>query len=220
MSGGYMIVLIGGIKGGTGKTTIATNLAVLNSHLGRRTLLVDADDQGSASDWADQRETLSTTRINFPTITLTGKNIHQQINKFKPDYDDIYIDTGGRDTINQRSALTCANCFLIPFRPRSYDVWTINKVKKIVLEIQVINPTLKVIVCITQGDAKGKDNEDSLQILSEVPDFQCVTTFIGNRKTFANTATQGLGVWEIDKNIKAKDEMLALHRAIHHSDIY
>ena len=46
-----MIVLIGGEKGGTGKTTIATNLAALRAMAGRDVLLVDTDPQGSASYW-------------------------------------------------------------------------------------------------------------------------------------------------------------------------
>ena len=39
-----MIYTLGGIKGGTGKTTIATNLAIMLSRAGRDVLLVDADD--------------------------------------------------------------------------------------------------------------------------------------------------------------------------------
>ena len=51
-----MIVLIGGEKGGTGKTTIATNLAALRALAGRDVLLVDTDPQGSASYWASSRD--------------------------------------------------------------------------------------------------------------------------------------------------------------------
>ncbi len=212
-----MIVVIGGIKGGTGKTTISTNLAVVNARLGRRTLLVDADDQGSSSDWADQREGFiyKDKLHDFPTISLGGNNIYKQINKIKGDYDDIFVDTGGRDTISQRSALTCADCYLIPFKPRSFDVWTIGRVKDIIQEIKTINPNMKVVVCINQGDPQGVDNEEAFKILSEVPEFKCMTTFLGHRKAFANAAAQGLGVWELDKDIKAKDEILAVHSAIY-----
>jgi chromosome partitioning protein len=51
-----MIITIGGIKGGTGKTTIATTLAVMLSKKGRDVLLVDADDQGTATDFTNYRE--------------------------------------------------------------------------------------------------------------------------------------------------------------------
>ena len=46
-----MIVVVGGIKGGSGKTTVATNLAVLRASGGHDVLLVDADDQETASDF-------------------------------------------------------------------------------------------------------------------------------------------------------------------------
>ena len=51
-----MILVVGGIKGGSGKTTLATNLAVLRSLYGYKVLLVDADEQKSVSDWMEQRE--------------------------------------------------------------------------------------------------------------------------------------------------------------------
>jgi chromosome partitioning protein len=220
-----MIIVIGGIKGGSGKTTLATNLAVCNVQKGRKTLLVDADDQGSSSDWADQRESfyksegvdglVDPKEFSFPTISLSGKNLYQHVLKLKNDYDDIFIDTGGRDTVNQRSALVIANCYLIPFKPRSFDVWTVGKVKEIIHEIKTINPELKVVVCINQGDFRGMDNEDAFKILAEVPEFKCITTFIGHRKAFSNAAAQGLGVLELDKDQKAKDEILAVYDAIY-----
>ncbi len=209
-----MIVVVGGIKGGTGKTTLATNLAVLNASLGRSTLLIDTDEQRSTSDWADQRASQET-KVKFPTISLVGKNIHEQIMKFVDGYDDIYIDAGGRATMSQRSALTIADHYLIPFKPRSFDIWTIGHIKNIIDEIKVINPNLKVTVCINQGDARGTDNVDALKILCEIPEFHCLATFIGHRKAFSNAAAQGLGIFELD-DVKAKDELLAVHRAIYH----
>lgn len=44
-----MIITVGGIKGGSGKTTVATNLAVIRANDGRDVLLIDADDQETAS---------------------------------------------------------------------------------------------------------------------------------------------------------------------------
>ncbi len=209
-----MITVVGGIKGGTGKTTLATNLAVISQLLGLKTLLVDADDQRSASDWADQRESHFKEGSNFPTVSLSGKNIHQQISKFKKDYDRIIVDTGGRDTMSQRSALTCADLYLIPFKPRSFDVWTIGQVKEIINEIIFINPRLKVIACVNQCDSRGADNEDAFKILDEVAEFKCVYTMIGNRKVFSNAAAQGLGVSEMN-DAKAKEEIARLYHTIY-----
>lgn len=212
-----MITVVGGIKGGTGKTTLATNLAVISMHLGKRTLLIDADDQKSASDWADQREVTLQDKesVGFPTICLGGRMAYLQIQKMKDNYDNIIVDTGGRDTESQRSALTIADCYLVPFKPRSFDVWTIGKVQDLVEKTKIINPNIRVIVCINQADSKGTDNEEALKILSEIPDFKCATCFIGHRKAFSNAAAQGLGVFELDKDAKAKDELMDLHRVVY-----
>lgn len=211
-----MITVVGGIKGGTGKTTIATNLAVLNSINGRKTLLIDADDQRSASDWADQRSLLiSFGRSFFPTIALTGKSIHNSVNKMKEDYEEIVIDTGGRDTVSQRSALTCADVYILPFKPRSLDVWTVGKVKELADEIRTFNPKLKIFAFINQADPKGTDNEDALQILKDETDFFCLPVNVGYRKAFANAAAQGLGICEITSDTKSISELYILHRAIY-----
>src|ERR1700683_2160942 len=70
-----MILVVGGIKGGSGKTTIATNLAVMRSCSEGRVLLIDADEQKSATQWSSQREE-KVTPTEFPTIELSGKNLH------------------------------------------------------------------------------------------------------------------------------------------------
>ena len=128
-----MIVVIGGIKGGSGKTTIATNLTVLRSASGKKVLLVDADEQKSASSWSQQRE-LENLQTSWVTIQLAGSAIRSQIQKMVNDYDDIIIDVGGRDTTSQRSALTIADSFIVPFQPRSLDIWTLGSVKNLISE--------------------------------------------------------------------------------------
>jgi chromosome partitioning protein len=122
-----MIIVIGGIKGGSGKSTLATNLTVIRALEGKRVLLVDADEQRSASDWAEHRESLGIT-TPWTTVQLIGSSVRSQLFKMSSDYDDVIVDTGGRDTTSQRSALTAADIFLAPFQPRSLDVWTVGKV--------------------------------------------------------------------------------------------
>ena len=130
-----MIIVVGGIKGGSGKTTLATNLTVMRAAEGRKVLLIDADEQRSASDWLAQRESQSLAS-NWTTIQLAGKMVYSQVEKLAKDYDDIIIDSGGRDTTSQRSALTIAHLFLIPFKPRSLDVWTAGQVDNMIYELK------------------------------------------------------------------------------------
>lgn len=211
-----MIIVIGGIKGGSGKTTLATNLTVLRAFFGKKVLLVDADEQKSASDWAAQRDNLGI-KTDWATIQLTGKSLYSQLQKMQNDYDDIIIDVGGRDTTSQRSALTIADIFVIPFKPRSLDIWTIGSVKSMISEIKTINPDLLSLAVINQADAQGADNKDAMEVLAECPDLLCLPTTIGLRKSFANAASTGLGVSEMKtQDKKALLEIGDLYREVFH----
>lgn len=206
-----MIIVVGGVKGGSGKTTIATNLAVIRSRAGKKVLLVDADEQKSTSVFANQRDVLQI-ETKWSTIQLAGKTINAQINRLKGNYDDIIIDAGGRDTTSQRSALLVADIYLVPFRPRSYDVWTVGDVKTIISEMKVGNPNLQAFAFINQADPKGTDNEDSFEILEECEELKCIKITIGSRKTFGNSASDGLGVIEVkNPDKKAVQEIKGLY---------
>ena len=210
-----MQVVVGGIKGGSGKTTLATNLAVIRSLEGKKVLLVDADEQKSASDWAQQRATLNIEDL-LTTIQLSGKGVYSQLQKMGADYDDVIIDVGGRDTTSQRSALTIADLFLIPFKPRSLDIWTVGAVKAMISEIRAVNPGLVCIAMINQADSRGSDNDDALQILKETSDILCFEGSIGHRKSFGNAAAEGLGVVELkEQDKKATQEIRALYEYVY-----
>ena len=118
------------------------------------------------------------------------------------DYDDVLIDTGGRDTTSQRAALTVADIFLAPFQPRSLDVWTIGKVSALLTEIRTVNSKLKAFAVINRADSLGADNNDAAEILKESDGLTYIPYPIGSRKAFANAASEGLGVIEL----KAQDK--------------
>lgn len=222
-----MLLVVGGIKGGSGKTTIATNLAVMRS-AHTKVLLVDADEQKSAWDWSQQRDEWTkgvmnlrqnecgdiTTVENFVTVCMAGKSIYFNLTKLKEDYDDIIVDTGGRDTTSQRSALCVADKLLLPFKPSSIDIWTLGPIKGILSEC--VNPALNAFAVISQADPSGKDNKDALEILKECQEIQTLKCFIGNRKAFRNAAAEGLGVSEMSPvDAKAVKEMTALYNVIY-----
>jgi len=209
-----MIVVVGGIKGGSGKTTIATNLAVMRAESGSKVLLVDADEQKSASDWAQQREDEGVD-TSWVTVELSGKAVNAQLQKMGADYDYVIIDVGGRDTTSQRSALVIADVFVIPFKPRSLDIWTIGPLKKMIAEIKAVNPNLICLAVINQADSRGEDNEAAIEVLKECPDIECAPVCIGQRKAFSNAAADGLGVVKLKvQDKKATQEMKALYECI------
>jgi len=209
-----MILVTGGIKGGTGKTTLAANLAVMRSRRERDVLLVDADDQQSASEFVAVR-TEEMEDPGFTCIRLDGKAVRDQVQRLEEKYDDIIIDTGGRDTNSQRAALTIADLLLVPFGPRSLDLWTLDRVEELIGNARTINPDLRAYAFINRADHQGSYNEETREVLEDSDRLEFVSQTLGNRKSFAIAFDYGQGVVEYTpRDKKAIGEMEAFYNAV------
>ncbi len=92
------IILVGGEKGGTGKTTIATNLAVMRAAAGRDVVLIDTDPQGSASGWCYTRDEAGLAP-RIASVQKFGKGLARELEDLSMRYQDIIVDAGGRDSV-------------------------------------------------------------------------------------------------------------------------
>ena len=209
-----MIYTIGGIKGGSGKTTIATNLAIYLAKSERDVLLVDADNQESATDFtAFRNQTLG--GLDYTAVKITGGDLNTQVKRLSNKYDDIVIDVGGRDTVSQRSALTISEVALFPFGARSFDIWTLNKVDDLLSEVLIFNPDLITFCFINKADSRGSYKEAAADILGNSTYLRYLDTSIGNRISFANASSEGLGVMELQPiDNKAVIELIDLFSSI------
>jgi len=214
-----VILTIGGIKGGTGKTTIATNFAAIAAGLGGTVLLVDADEQESASAFAAMRNDCYPDHPQVTTIKLTGQNVRNEIVRLAGKFNHIIIDTGGRDTTSQRAALSVSDRVLVPFAPRCFDVWTVSQVAVLIDMMKAIRPSLSAYACLNRADppGQGSDNEDACRLIAADPrgKIDLLGTPIGNRKAFAHAASQGLAVTELrgdQANERASQEIVTLYR--------
>lgn len=210
-----MIVTVGGIKGGSGKTTVATNLACMAAASGADVLLVDADDQATAADFTAVRKQDHADAPRYTCTKLTDKAVRTEVLELAPKYDHVVIDTGGRDTTSQRAALSISDVLLVPVVPRSFDVWTLQKVANVVEEMRTANPRLAAYVFLNRTDPQGQgtDNEEAAAMLKEFPALTYLDTPVGTRKAFGHAASQGLAVSELTgshRNQKAIEEMTAL----------
>ena len=104
-----MIILIGGEKGGTGKTTLATNLSALRAAEQKDVLLVDTDQQSSASYWCGTRDE-NNIKPRIASVQYFGKGFIAQIKDLSRRYDDVIIDAGGRDSTELRFFINCNYC--------------------------------------------------------------------------------------------------------------
>ncbi|HJZ23877.1 MAG TPA: AAA family ATPase [Candidatus Babeliales bacterium] len=208
-----MIITIGGIKGGCGKSLIATNLTVIRAKQGKNVLLVDADEQETTADWTNHRYDLGI-KIPWTTIRLKANAVRTEILKLASNYDDIIIDCGGRDTTSLRAALTVSDVFLVPFQPKSFDIWTTRKVTSLIAEVNSLNNKLQSYAFINCAGSRGTDNDDAKKILSCAEGLQLLPVTIGLRKAFSNATADGLGVVEQRKDKKAITEIHALYNSI------
>jgi chromosome partitioning protein len=209
-----MIYTIGGIKGGSGKTTVAVSLAVMLAGKKRKVLLVDADKQATATEFTQWRtETLGHT--GFVSIQLSDMRVRNEVMKLKSDYDDIVIDAGGRDTASQRAALAVSDIFIAPFAPKSFDIWTLEQVVQLVQEMQIANPDIQLYALLNKVDYNEKDIRDARAYIEESDVLKVLKATLHERKAFANAAAAGLAVTEHKPiNEKAAAELKALFKEI------
>jgi chromosome partitioning protein len=208
-----MIVCIGGVKGGSGKSTIAVNLAAIRASKGYDVLLVDTDTQATASDFTVLRES-TLGNAGYTCIQLTGIAVRNEVKRLAPKYDDVIIDVAGRDTAGQRAALTVADQLVIPFVPRSFDVWTIAHVTALLEEMLPANPDLTAWTFLNKADVQGTDNQDTTAILGESP-ITHKAVAVANRKAVSHAVSEGLSIMEYaPANPKARQEMMALYEQV------
>lgn len=214
-----MIILCGGTKGGIGKTTIATNLASIRAaRMGEgKVALIDADPQESAYKFTQLRNDdlgLKGHSAGFHCFKLTGKPVRSEGLGLAGKYQDVIIDAGVGDSTGQRAAMTIADLLVLPFRPSSYDVWTLGALDSLIGEMRDVNPRIRVIAFLNQADHIGHDNAQAAEMLREAENVKLVDFQIGYRKAFRNTAA-GRAVTELaPQDLKASAEMLALYNAV------
>lgn len=208
-----MILTVGNTKGGVGKTTLALNIAIARALAGKKMWLIDADMQDTAKlaiaarAEAEIEPTISFAK--YPEAAILRSQVKQQADQF----DDVVIDVGGRDTGALRAAIFMSNVLLIPFEPRTFEVWAMEDIAKIVAEARDVKDDLTAYAVVNCGDTsvKSTDNQDAIAAISELPEISLLPVIIHDRKTFANEGGKGMSVLEAKrKDKKAIDELNAL----------
>jgi chromosome partitioning protein len=208
-----MIITVGNTKGGVGKTTLALNIAIARALAGRDVWLIDGDRQGTAQTAirirAEAGQTPGIACATYPDGSTMRAQIQQQAAKF----DDIIIDAGGRDSTALRAALILSDVLLVPFQPRSYDVWALSDIGALVDEARAVRDGLKAFAVLNCADpgTKSTDNDDAAAAVKDVHQFEYLPTPLRRRKSFANAAGEGLSVLEFKpSDQKAISELNAL----------
>lgn len=212
------ITVFGGEKGGTGKTTLAVNIAAMLALKGKDVLLLDTDRQGTASFWATVREE-ENIEPRVACVQKFGKGLPAQVRDLAQRYDEIIIDAGGRDSMELRYALGVADRAYIPVQPFQFDIWTIRQMDTLVEMAKGLNEELAAFIVLNRvatNPAIREDRETREFITRE--DFQHLTlaeSMIRDRIAFRKAARDGLAVVEYGQDRKAVNEMNQLYEEIY-----
>lgn len=212
-----MILLVGGQKGGAGKTNLATNLSAYLSSKGFDLIIIDTDSkQNSSAKWASRRR--SQKDLSSIQCVLAHDDIRDTVKDLSNRYQVVIVDAGGRDSKEFRTALAVADICLTPFVPSQHDVDTLPLVDDLIEQIKVYNPNLKGFAifsnCPQNRSAREKRVQEYRDILQEeLSQLQLMNAYIVNRIAYTDTASSGRGVTEMN-DAKASYEIKALAKEL------
>ncbi|HHH4239773.1 TPA: AAA family ATPase [Enterobacter hormaechei subsp. steigerwaltii] len=210
-----MITVVGGNKGGSGKTTTASNLAIALAHEGHDVCLLNGDLQRTAAKHHAEREASGIE----PTFTLIEKfdNLTQTLRALDEKYDHVIVDVAGRNSREFITSGVVAHQIIAPLQCSQPDLDTLTELAQQIEAMRDLNPELKVYclqsMATTNPVLRGNERKEFLEYLEEFPTIETLQTVICFRKVYRDCMSNGTGVVETN-NEAAKAEIMQLMKEV------
>jgi chromosome partitioning protein len=201
-----MILAVLNQKGGTGKTTVAIHLGMAWVRSGARVVVLDADPQGSALDWAEAR---ADSTPALPVLGLPKPTLHREVPALAESYDHVVIDGPPQVEAIVKSAMMAADVVVIPVQPSGVDVWGARQIIARLVEARIVRPELKAAFALNR---KASKTFLSRAVLDALADYEVpvLASALGQRVTFAETIGTGRTVFDVAPAGIASAEATAL----------
>jgi len=198
-----VVITVAQQKGGTGKTTLAANLGAALA--GRnRVALLDIDPQRSLTRWHSLRTARADAAPPLTFSDVSGWRLAAELDRLKQDHDVILIDSPPQIDTDAKLAVRGANLVLVPVQPSPPDVWAAEGTLKLAADERrraaiVLNrvPPVSRLKAVIAADLAIRGRT-------------LLQSSIGNRVSFANAFSEGLGVTEAAPRSSAAREVRKL----------
>ena len=188
-------------KGGVGKTTLATSLAVAAETDGKSVAVIDLDPQATATFWHDTRGKATPAVVSIQPVRLGAviKAAEEQ------GTDLVIIDGAAVQREIAYDAAAVSDFVLVPTKPAVFDIKSMSDTIKAVQQHD--KPLAIVLNMIAPSGVENTDAFDAAKVLG----VEICPVTIGNRKAFFRAQSEGLAAQEFEPRGKAAEEIQALY---------
>lgn len=186
-----VVAVIGG-KGGTGKTTLAANLAVGWHRAGHSVVLVDADSQGSISDWA----AVAGDELAIPIMGASKPAQLRDLPKLVDVYDIAVIDAGPRVSEETGLIIRAADVALLPCMPSGLDIWAQESIADLIRQRQAVADKPKAAIVLNSAVSGLRIASDLLAAASEMGIDVLDTTIARRPAVYPSSMSAGRTVYD------------------------
>ena len=202
-----MITVVGNFKGGTGKSTVAFNLAIWLASQGKNVAVADLDPQGSLTDVMYVREEMGYQPSVHVFQDLTAKAANE--------WDEIIVDVGTADLPAMEKAMSLADRILIPVAPSQADVWSTQRFMDLVHKNCTENT--EIIGVINRADTHPlvTETDEANEALMMINGLTMLKSYLYQRTAYRRAFSEGLAVFEMMPANKAAGEVWRLARSLY-----
>ncbi|MDH3354726.1 MAG: AAA family ATPase [Chromatiales bacterium] len=200
-----MITVVGNLKGGAGKSTVAFNLAVWLARHGERVTTYDLDPQRTLTDVADVRSEEGYTPLF--SLHYGGTEL---IDDIKEKSGEVIVDVGTANMDALKGALTIADRIVIPVPPSQADVWSTQRFLSIVNKITSAENLPEILVFVNRADTHQaiRESDEAEEALAELEGIHLIRSRLCQRTAYRRSFSEGLGVFERKPSSKASKEFI------------